>query len=49
MKNLGLFGELKKGESQLCWQWGMILETDNIINLSFVWWAMVLISPWMTL
>jgi hypothetical protein len=33
MKNLGLLGELNREESQICcsWQWGLILETDNII------------------
>jgi hypothetical protein len=39
MRNQGLLSELNRGESQLCWQSGLILETDNIIILSFVWWG----------
>jgi hypothetical protein len=38
MRNQGLLSELNRAEIQLCWQLGLILETDIII-LSFVWWG----------
>jgi hypothetical protein len=39
MKNLGLLAELIRGVSQICCQWGLILETENIIILYFMWWG----------